>query len=404
MAARPLTNGVLPSVTYTSSRLFSAQEPPSLEEFEQLCSENTSHEQYPLATTIDKNIPLYQLPAYSSLTAAQRTALQDEWYQVLLFGPGVFVTKSLFKDRALIDRTTASFHQIIQRERTAATTSGDHFAAAGTNDRIWNVLTKHALHDPASFIQYYSNPYLALLATAWLGSGYRLTAQANNVRPGSAPQSVHRDYHLGFQPAATCAQFPAAMHVASQFLTLQGAVAHVDMPLESGPTRVLPYSQRFAQGFLAYRRPEFAAFFDEKWVALPLEKGDGIFFNPALFHAAGANDSKDVERMANLLQISSAVGKTMETIETLPILRVCWEGMREVFEREGGMGSEEVRALVAAVTSGYPFPTNMDSNPPQPDGLLPVGEWDIVVKGLGEGWSTEKMVKEFEAFLTKTRS
>ena len=33
----------------------------------------------------------------------------------------------------------------------------------------------------------------------------------------------------------------------SPVLTLQGAVAHCDMPIESGPTMLLPYSQRFAR-------------------------------------------------------------------------------------------------------------------------------------------------------------
>ena len=32
-----------------------------------------------------------------------------------------------------------------------------------------------------------------------------------------------------------------------------------------------------------------------------------MFFNPALFHGAGTNRTSDVRRMANLLQISSAL-------------------------------------------------------------------------------------------------
>ena len=46
---------------------------------------------------------------------------------------------------------------------------------------------------------------------------------------------------------------------------------------------------------------------------LPLAKGDAAFFNPALFHGAGTNRSADVRRMANLLQVSSAFGRAMET-------------------------------------------------------------------------------------------
>ena len=45
----------------------------------------------------------------------------------------------------------------------------------------------------------------------------------------------------------------------SPVLTLQGAVAHVDMPVESGPTLYLPYSQTFEPGYFAWRKPEFVA-------------------------------------------------------------------------------------------------------------------------------------------------
>lgn len=78
------------------------------------------------------------------------------------------------------------------------------------------------------------------------------------------------------------------MHRLSPVLTLQGAVAHCDMPVESGPTLFLPYSQTYLPGYLALKRPEFRTYFEENHVQLPLEKGDVVFFNPALFHAAAA--------------------------------------------------------------------------------------------------------------------
>jgi ectoine hydroxylase-related dioxygenase (phytanoyl-CoA dioxygenase family) len=39
-------------------------------------------------------------------------------------------------------------------------------------------------------------------------------------------------------------------------------------------------------------------------VQLPLRKGDAVFFNPAVMHAAGTNRSKNIRRLANLLQTS----------------------------------------------------------------------------------------------------
>lgn len=391
-AQKLVRNGTAPARALT--RLFSLHETPSLNELAGICTRKAAHHDYPLAASIQRNVPIYQLPPLSSLDATGRADLQDEWYRVLLSGPGVFVTKGLYKDTSVLDRSTEAFYKIVDHERQNATSQGDHFAAAGKNDRIWNSFSKHALRDPASFVDYYSNPYLGLISAAWLGPWYRITTQANNVKPGSAAQVSHRDYHLGFQTEETCARIPRGMHVASQFLTLQGAVAHVDVPLESGPTRLLPYSQTFEPGFMAYRKQEFVDYFLENYVALPMEKGDGIFFNPALFHAAGENVSKDINRMANLIQISSAFGKPMEAVEALPVLEKCWDQITAKFKKEGL--SDEVDALLAAITSPYPFPTNMDNNPPRPGGLTPVGELDIAIKGLNEGWTKDKLVEEFK--------
>jgi ectoine hydroxylase-related dioxygenase (phytanoyl-CoA dioxygenase family) len=90
---------------------------------------------------------------------------------------------------------------------------------------------------------------------------------------------------------------------------MQGAVAHSDMPVETGPTMYLPHSQKYLPGYLAWRRPEFLEYFEANYVQLPLRLGDAVFFNPALFHAAGTNRTTDVRRMANLLQVSSAFGR-----------------------------------------------------------------------------------------------
>ncbi len=86
---------------------------------------------------------------------------------------------------------------------------------------------------------------------------------------------------------------------------------------------------------MAYRLKEFQDFFDEHWVSCDLKMGDAVFFNPALFHAAGENCTEDVQRSANLLQVSSAFGKTMETIDTLVIVEKCWDEVRKLHQREG---------------------------------------------------------------------
>jgi len=58
--------------------------------------------------------------------------------------------------------------------------------------------------------------------------------KVNNILPGGLPQDPHRDYHMGFQQDDIINFFPTHMQIASQFLTLQGLIAHTDMPRESG--------------------------------------------------------------------------------------------------------------------------------------------------------------------------
>ena len=205
--------------------------------------------------------------------------------------------------------------RIIADERAAGGQVGDHFAKAGANDRVWNALEKLAVRDPETFVDYYANDIVALVSRAWLGPGYQVTSQVNVVRPGGQAQDPHRDYHLGFLENDVVERYPTHVHLLSPVLTLQGAVAHSDMPVESGPTMYLPYSHQFVPGYLAWRLPEFREHFAQNYVQLPLAKGDAVFFNPALFHGAGTNVSADIQRVANLLQVSSAFGRAMEAVD-----------------------------------------------------------------------------------------
>ena len=380
------------------ARLHQIQNPPLVAELQRLCSRTVCATDYPHCSSVHENIPIYNPQAdqhQNFPSASGASALQDEWHEILLSGPGVFVLKSMYQiERSnLIERANTAFASIIASEKSKFT-KGDHFSVSGTNDRIWNSFSKHCMTDPISFLEYYSNPWLALVCDAWLGPAYRTTAQVNIVKPGGAAQVCHRDYHLGFQTQEACALYPKALQVASQMLTLQGAIAHTDMPLASGPTRLLPFSQSFAEGYMAYRLPEFQQFFEENHTSIPLEKGDGIFFNPALFHAAGENKTGDLDRTANLLQISSAFSKTMETVETLPLVLKCWDGLMQKYRREGT--SREVQAFVAALADGYPFPTNLDRRPPATSKMAPESEQDVVWRGLEHAWSLDTVMRELE--------
>lgn len=144
---------------------------------------------------------------------------------------------------------------------------------------------------------------------------------------------------------------------------------------------------------MAYRRAEFNEYFLQNYVSLPLKKGDAVFFSPALFHAAGENTTTDFSRSANLIQVSAAFGKTMETVDSLPLIEACYDELRGKVERDGGW-SRETAAFVEAVAEGYPFPTNLDRRPPAPGGMAPESEQDILRRAVGEGWTKEKVMEE----------
>src|SRR4029079_15497576 len=125
---------------------------------------------------------------------------------------------------------------------------------------------------------------------------------------GGQAQVAHADFHLGFMSIEQAQAYPAHVHALSPALTLQGAVAHCDMPVETGPTMYLPFSQCVMAGYVACHQPDLIDYFAKTHVQPALATGDAAFFNPRLMHGAGTNRTPDVRRMANLLQVSSPFG------------------------------------------------------------------------------------------------
>nr|WP_051724586.1 phytanoyl-CoA dioxygenase family protein [Actinospica acidiphila] len=369
-----------------------------LNAFRALVEQSTDASSYPLASAVERNVLLYDA---ERLALADRRTAQAELVHALADGPGIVVIRGAFSDTSVVDRATAVFDALIAQQRASGATAGDHFAKPGANDRVWNALEKAALHDPETFADYYANDMVALVSTAWLGPGYQVTSQVNVVNPGGAAQTVHRDYHLGFLSNETAAAYPAHVHRLSPVLTLQGAVAHCDMPVESGPTLYLPHSQKFEPGYLAWRLPEFQAYFDDHHIQLPLAKGDAVFFNPALFHAAGSNHSADIRRAANLLQVSSAFGRAMETVDREAVVGAVYPVL--LARKAEGASEQWLENVIAASAEGYPFPTNLDNDPPV-DGLAPPSQADLVRKALREGRSPRALRDELRAAIARRTS
>lgn len=369
-----------------------------LDQFSQQVERRLTIQNVPQAHDIQNNVPIYDI-SQLDMTGNTQT-LRAEWADVLRNTAGVLVLKNAYADSSSIDAATAIYDKIIANEKLAAGDKADHFAASGANDRIWNSAQKLCQYDPLVFAQYFGNIAIDTACQAWLGPNYQMTAQVNLVRPSGAAQSPHRDYHLGFQSSDIAASYPAHVHDLSPVLTLQGAVAHADMPIESGPTKLLPFSQSYRHGYLAFTQPDFRRYFEKHHVQVPLAKGDVLFFSPAIYHAGGANVSANIQRMANLLQVSSAFGRAMENLDRLDMTRRLYK----VLSAENhGLNPLEMDAAISACSEGYSFPTNLDTDPPI-DGLAPETQAALCRRALSIGMPITEFNAALDAQVVRQKS
>ncbi len=117
---------------------------------------------------------------------------------------------------------------------------------------------------------------------------------------------------------------------------------------------------------------------------LPLDKGDAVFFNPAVMHGAGTNRTADRFRMANLLQVSSALGRAMETVDRARMCRAVFPVLR------AGLPGVHAARVIACTAEGYAFPTNLDRNPPL-GGMAPRSMADHLSQAVAERWDDARL-------------
>ena len=365
----------------------------------------------PLASRIAREIPVYDGQAVREAASVQSEspqrarAFQQEWAQVLLSGAGAVVIENAIDDLPMLDQVTAAFYDIIKRE-SEGDSGADHFAPKGSNTRIWNSHEKLCVEAPELYARYNANDAMSLICKAWLGPGYQITAQANIVHPGGQAQHCHRDYHMGFQTTERLYEYPAHVHAMSPMLTLQGAIAHSDMPLESGPTKLLPFSQTFLPGYLSTARADCIEWFEAQHVQLPLKKGDMLFFSPALMHAAGDNKTSDVDRFANLVQVGSAYGRTMELLDKARMSIAVYPALQKLQSQtnEGVSWNERYsRYVIEATAEGYAFPANMELEPPI-NGLAPLSQQETLTQSLADNDSLEVFTDKIHSQCALKRS
>jgi ectoine hydroxylase-related dioxygenase (phytanoyl-CoA dioxygenase family) len=371
-----------------------------LDAFRALVEQPIDMDDYPHCDCIEEGAVVYgeRTPA-DNRRLWQSPELQAELGRALSLGPGVVVVRRAF-DPAVIDRVSDIYFRLIDEEKLNAESSGDHFGTEGSNDRLWSALEKLALTSPDSFCDYYRNVVVEAVSLAWLGPQYQIISEINCVNPGSPAQVGHRDYHLGLPNFSQAAAFPIPAHRLSAALTLQVAIAHTDMPNETGPTLYLPHSHQFGPGFLAMNLPGFQAYFEAKCRQVALARGDVLVFNPAVMHAAGANSTPDVRRLIDLLQISSAFGRPVATVHRAGVLKAIYPTLRRRWADE----REAMETVVAAAAEGYPFPTNMERDRPGFHSRTPQSQADLVRRALAESWEISRLSSAVAELRERRRS
>lgn len=342
---------------------------------------------YPHAERVEQEVLVYDSAAVRQVIAAEqgRLDVQAEIARALADGPGIVVFTGAYPDGSaggVLDRTTSAFVAMIDAQRASGVVGGDHFAKPGANDRIWNALEKLAVDHPDVFVDYYANDLIALAATAWLGPAYQVTSQLNVVNPGGEGQTVHRDYHLGFQSSQECGRYPAHVHALSASLTLQGAVAHVDMPVESGPrsTCRTARSTRTATSHTSNRSPRSTSSTTTCSCRCgPVTRCSSIrrcSTPPAPTARATSSAWRTCCRSRR------AFGRAMETVDRERVVTAIYPAL--LAAKTAGMPEADLANAVAASAEGYAFPTNLDRDQPI-DGMSPRTQAEIVTDALASG-------------------
>lgn len=368
-------------MTVPGAAVTSASDLPTPEALQGVIAEGFDEAMFPRAVEVTSGVLVYDATEWQGCDGDRRQGIAAELAAALSAGPGVFLLRGAFADTIVIDDASEVFRTIIARESAEGGEAGDHFGKPGANARIWNAQQKLAREAPQVFARYFANDAIALASEAWLGPAYQMTSQVNLIHPGGAAQEPHCDYHLGFLGDVGASAYPSHVHRMSAMLTLQGAVAHVDMPVDSGTTMLLPNSQRYTGGYVHYGADAVKDVFSRHMVQLPLAKGDVLFFSPALIHGGGTNRTSDVERMANLLQVSSAFGRAMEILDRRVMCEAVYPELLSMVDE--GCPDWAVANTIASCAEGYAFPTDLDRDQPV-GGLAPESQAQVLARSVVE--------------------
>ncbi|MEI2775035.1 MAG: phytanoyl-CoA dioxygenase family protein [Tetrasphaera sp.] len=101
-----------------------------------------------------------------------------------------------------------------------------------------------------------------------------------------------------------------------------------------------------------------------------MAKGDLVWFNPALMHAAGTNVSAGIQRMANLLQVSSAFGRAMESVDRERVVNAIYPALLAPSRPVCRAPTSESRVADTRTINGRPKRLVARSNHPRSGPLI----------------------------------
>ena len=139
-------------------------------------------------------------------------------------------------------------------------------------------------------------------------------------------------------------------------------------------------------GDVKVRESEVGEVVNQYSVQNSMYKGDGILFNPAIVHAAGSNTTNDFHRRGNLLQISSAFGKTMEHIDYIKIISHIYPYLLN----HKTLSERLIENVLICATDGYAFPTNLDSDKNSDSKLQSMSMFELTKQSLLDSVSSKK--------------
>jgi pyruvoyl-dependent arginine decarboxylase (PvlArgDC) len=103
--------------------------------------------------------------------------------------------------------------------------------------------------------------------------------------------------------------------------------------------------------------------------------------------------------MANLLQVSSAFGRTMETIDREKMCKLLYPHAVAAHQNST-LSVSDLKATIVASAEGYSFPTNLDRNPPN-GGLAPETHQALFSRSIAVGLSVREFVASLDEMRTK---